>query len=260
MLAGAPAGAGLDVMLKVNTGMNRLGVQPGEFAAVLAALRANPAVGAITLVTHFAQADEPRGVDWQLEVLRSLPGAEGLPRCLANSAALLRYPETHGEWARPGIMLYGASPFAGETGDERGLRPAMTLRSRLISVRELAAGETVGYGAVYTAPERTRVGVVACGYADGYPRHAPTGTPVLVAGRTVRTVGRVAMDMLCVDVSRVPAAEVGAPVVLWGVGNPVERVAHAAGTVAYELMCAVAPRVPVAETGGSLDDNRTERE
>jgi alanine racemase len=125
----------------------------------------------------------------------------------------------------------------------------MTLESRLIAVRELAPGETVGYGAVYTASSRVRVGVVACGYADGYPRHAPTGTPVLVAGKMAKTVGRVSMDMLCVDLTGVPEAGVGAPVVLWGMGNPVERVAEAAGTVGYELLCALAPRVPVTETG-----------
>lgn len=249
MLRGLPAGSGIDVLLKVNTGMNRLGLQPREFAAVLETLKADRAVAAITLLTHFAQADEARGVEWQLEVLRRLPGTAGLPRCLANSAALLRHPQTHGDWARPGIMLYGVSPFAGETGPDIGLRPVMTLESRIIAVRELAAGETVGYGAVYTAAGRTRIGVVACGYADGYPRHAPTGTPVVVAGRPTHTVGRVSMDMLCVDLTTVPEAGVGAPVVLWGGANPVERVAEAAGTVAYELLCALAQRVPVTEAG-----------
>lgn len=249
MLEGLPAGSGVDVLLKVNTGMNRLGLAPGEAAAVLAALEANPAVGAVTLLTHFAQADEARGVGWQLEVLRRLPAVDRLPLSLANSAALLRHPQTHGDWARPGIMLYGASPFAGETGPDIGLEPVMTLESRLIAVRELGPGETVGYGAVYTASARVRIGVVACGYADGYPRHAPTGTPVLVAGRLTGTVGRVSMDMLCVDITDVPGAGVGAPVVVWGKGNPVERVAEAAGTVAYELLCALAPRVPVAEVG-----------
>jgi alanine racemase len=256
MLEGLPAGSAIDVLLKANTGMNRLGFAPEEFGAVLAALQANPAVGEITLLTHFAQADESRGVAWQLEVLQRLPGIARLQRCLANSAALLRHPETHGDWARPGIMLYGVSPFAGETGAEIGLAPVMTLESRLIAVRELAAGETVGYGAVYTASKRVRIGVVACGYADGYPRHAPTGTPVLVAGKPAHTVGRVSMDMLCVDLSRVPEAGVGAPVVLWGVGMPVERVAEAAGTLGYELLCALAPRVPVVESGQFVDNNR----
>jgi alanine racemase len=249
MLRGLPAGSAVDVLLKVNTGMNRLGLQPGEFGDVLTDLQGNPAVGQITLLTHFSQADETRGVGWQLEVLQRLQGIERLPLCLANSAALLRYPETHGDWARPGIMLYGVSPFAGETGADIGLRPVMTLESRLIALRDLSPGESVGYGAVYTAPRRVRIGVVACGYADGYPRHAPTGTPVLVGGKLTGTVGRVSMDMLCVDLTDVPDAGVGTPVVLWGAGNPVERVAEAAGTVGYELLCALAPRVPVVETG-----------
>jgi len=248
MLRGLAAGSAVDVLLKVNTGMNRLGLQAVEFGHVLAELQANPAVGGVTVLTHFAQADESRGVAWQLDVLRRLRGMDGLPLCLANSAALLRYPETHGQWARPGIMLYGVSPFAGETGADIGLLPVMTLESRLIAVRNLAPGETVGYGGVYTASGPVRIGVVACGYADGYPRHAPSGTPVLVAGKLARTVGRVSMDMLCVDLTDVPEAGVGAPVMLWGPGNPVERVAEAAGTVGYELLCAVAPRVPVVET------------
>jgi len=247
MMRELPAGSGLDVLLKVNTGMNRLGLQPAEFTRALEALRRHPGVGAITLLTHFAQADDSRGITWQLEALERLPGSSGLPRCLANSAALLRYPETHADWARPGIMLYGCSPFPGETGGDRDLRPVMTLRSRIIAVRELAPGETVGYGGAYTANRRVRVGVVACGYADGYPRHAGTGTPVLVAGRPAHTVGRVSMDMLCVDLTAVPDAGIGVPAVLWGIGNPVERVAEAAGTVGYELLCALAPRVPVTE-------------
>ena len=247
MMRDLPPGSALDVLLKVNTGMNRLGLQPAEFAPALEALRGHPGVGAITLLTHFAQADDSRGIAWQMEVLDRLPGTARLPRCLANSAALLRYPQTHADWARPGIMLYGCSPFPGETGGDRDLRAVMALNSRIIAVRELAPGETVGYGGAYTAPHRVRVGVVACGYADGYPRHAPTGTPVLVAGRPTHTVGRVSMDMLCVDLTAVPDAGMGSPVVLWGAGNPVERVAEAAGTVGYELLCALAPRVPVIE-------------
>lgn len=246
MLTGLPAGSQLDVLVKVNTGMNRLGLQPDDFAATLAMLEENAAVGRITLMTHFAQADDERGVGWQLDVFNRLPGVEKHDHCLANSAALLRYPETHRAWARPGIMLYGVSPFAGKTGEELGLKPVMTLVSSLIAVRDLAPGETVGYGGVYTASQRVRVGVVACGYADGYPRHAPTGTPVAVAGQPTHTVGRVSMDMLCVDLTAVAGAGVGAPVVLWGRGNPVERVAEAAGTIGYELLCALAPRVPVS--------------
>ena len=167
---------------------------------------------------------------------------------MANSAALLRYPQSHGDWVRPGIMLYGASPFADAPASQFGLRPAMTLSSQLIAVRELAPGEQVGYGGLFRAESRMRIGVVACGYADGYPRHAPTGTPVLVQGQRTRTLGRVSMDMLCVDLSECPQAGVGSPVELWGEGLPVDAVATAAGTSSYELLCALAARVPVKET------------
>jgi alanine racemase len=144
-------------------------------------------------------------------------------------------------------MLYGCSPFAERVASDLGLKPAMTLASEIIAVRELAPGDAVGYGGIYTAEKAVRVGVVACGYADGYPRHAPTGTPVLVGGRLTRTLGRVSMDMLSVDLSGLDAARVGTPVVLWGEENPVENVAHVAGTVGYELLCAVAPRVRIVE-------------
>lgn len=247
MLRELPPGSGLRVFLKANTGMNRLGFSPSAFGAALAALRSNPAVGAITLMTHFASADEPRGVAWQMEAFERLADGVALPRSLANSAAILRYPETHADWVRPGIMLYGCSPFPGRTGAEDGLEPAMTLASRIIAVQALAPGAAVGYGGLFTAERPMRVGVVACGYADGYPRHAPTGTPIRVEGVLTRTLGRVSMDMLCVDLTDIPQARVGSPVVLWGRGVPVERVAEAAGTIGYQLLCAVAPRVPVVE-------------
>ena len=247
MLESAPAGARLDVLLKINTGMNRLGFQPADFPAALAQLKASPAVGAITLMTHFASADDERGVAWQLETFERVTAGETLPKSVANSAAILRYPETRFDAVRPGIMLYGCSPFAESVGAELGLKPVMTLASELIAVRELEPGEIVGYGGIYTAQARQRVGVVACGYADGYPRHAPTGTPVLVGDVIAGTVGRVSMDMIVVDLSGVPEARVGTRVVLWGEGNPVEHVATAAGTVGYELLCALAPRVRVIE-------------
>jgi alanine racemase len=179
---------------------------------------------------------------------RELPG----PRSLANSAALLRFPEARGDWARPGIMLYGCSPF-GHDGADRGaealgLRPAMTLASEIIAVQHLRPGEKIGYGFSYEAAGEMRIGVVACGYADGYPRHAPSGTPVLVNGRRTRLVGRVSMDMLTVDLSELPDAAVGSPVTLWGEGLSADEVAASAGTLSYELLCALAPRVPVVET------------
>lgn len=247
MLDALASNAALDVLLKINTGMNRLGFAPPEVPAALGALRTHPGIGAITLLTHFANADDERGVAWQLERFERAAAGATLPRSLANSAAILRYPETHAEWVRPGIMLYGCSPFAETNGTELGLKPAMTLASELIAIQALGPNESVGYGGLYTAREPVRVGVVACGYADGYPRHAPNGTPVLVDGRMTGTVGRVSMDMLCVDLSAIPEARIGSRVILWGEGNPIERVAAAAGTVGYELMCALARRVPVIE-------------
>jgi alanine racemase len=242
-----PEGAKLDVLLKANTGMNRLGLGDREFAQALERLRRNARVGEITLLTHFANADEARGVAWQLERLRRLPGYGTLPLSLANSAAILRYPETHGDWVRPGIMLYGCSPFPDGTGGASGLKPVMTLETRIIAVQALQAGDEVGYGGAFRAERAMRVGVVACGYADGYPRHAPTGTPIRVAGRMTRTLGRVSMDMLCADLTELPDAGVGSQVVLWGESAPVERVAAAAGTVGYQLLTAVAPRVRIVE-------------
>ena len=250
MLEDLPAGGTLDVLLKINTGMNRLGFTSADVPGALAALRSNPAVAQITLMTHFANADDARGVAWQMTEFERAARGLKLPRSLANSAAILRYPETHFDWVRPGIMLYGCSPFADQTAAELDLRPAMTLASELIEVQNVKRGDSVGYGGMFTAAREMKIGVVACGYADGYPRHAPNGTPVAVDGRFTGSVGRVSMDMLCVDLSGVPDARVGSRVVLWGEGNPIENVAAAAGTVGYELMCALAPRVPVVESGG----------
>ncbi|HYC44875.1 MAG TPA: alanine racemase [Burkholderiales bacterium] len=247
MLLSLPADAGVDVMLKFNTGMNRLGFQPQEVPSVLECLRGHAGIREITLMTHFANADDERGIGGALAILEGVARGLDLPQSLANSAAILRFPQSHRDWIRPGIMLYGCSPFADRIGADDDLKPAMTLESELIAVRELASGDSVGYGGVYTAEAPHRVGVVACGYADGYPRHAPTGTPVRVGDRLTRTLGRVSMDMLCVDLNGIDNARVGTRVVLWGDGNPVEHVAAAAGTVGYELLCALAPRVPIVE-------------
>ncbi len=247
MLRQLPKDAALDVFLKINTGMNRLGFTAAEFPDALRALRSNPGVKQIALMTHFADADGTSGVEWQTAVIDRLANGLDLLRSLANSAAVFRFPETHADWVRPGIMLYGCSPFAEQSGTELGLVPAMTLESRIIAVQQLRRGDVVGYGKLFVADRDTRIGVVTCGYADGYPRHAPTGTPIMVEGRMTRTVGRVSMDMLCADLSDIPEALVGSRVVLWGEGAPVERVAEAAGTVGYELLCGLAPRVPVRE-------------
>jgi alanine racemase len=168
------------------------------------------------------------------------------PVSLANSAAILRHPQTACDWVRPGIMLYGSSPFADESAAELGLQPVMTLASRIIGVQEIAAGERVGYGGLFVAERPTRVGIVACGYADGYPRHAPSGTPILVAGQRSETLGRVSMDMLACDLTDLPEAGVDSPVILWGEGLSADEVAASAGTISYELFCALAPRVPLS--------------
>ncbi len=205
-------------------------------------------------MTHFARADDAHGVDAQLQVFEQhssdLPGE----RSLANSAAVLRHgarEAVSADWVRTGIALYGSSPDHGlHDAAHWGLQAAMSLRSQLVGVQPLKAGDSVGYGGTFTAPHDMAVGIVACGYADGYPRHAPTGTPVLVNGTLTRTLGRVSMDMLCVDLSVVPAADIGAEVTLWGSASTgqvlcIDEVAEAAGTVGYELMCALASRVAV---------------
>lgn len=237
----------IDAYLKVNSGMNRLGFTMDNVRIAWNALGNHPQVRAVTLMTHFADADGSTGVAAQLEWFNSLTQPlEGL-RSLANSAALLRFPETHADWVRPGIMLYGCSPFPDETAAELELKPAMTLESEIIATQHIQPGEKVGYGFSFEATEEMVLGVVACGYADGYPRSAPTGTPVLVNGRRAPTVGRVAMDMLCVDITALPEAYIGTPVTLWGEGLSADEVAASAGTLSYELLCALAPRVPVVE-------------
>ena len=242
------------VFLKMNSGMNRLGFKPERYRSAWARLNALPQVGEVSLMTHFSDADGPRGIQHQVRAFfaatQDLPGE----RCLSNSAALLRHGGTAGQtndWVRAGIVCYGSAPdFPAHDAAAWGLQAAMTLRSRLIAVQELQAGDTVGYGSSWTASGPQRIGIVACGYADGYPRHCGSGTPVLVAGRRCSTVGRVSMDMLAVDLSNTPQAEVGSEVTLWGHGPggsvlAIDEVAQAAGTIGYELMCALAPRVPV---------------
>ena len=243
------------VFLKLNSGMNRLGFTAQSYRSAWARLNALPQVEEISHMTHFSDADGPRGIGHQLEVFeqatRDLPGE----RSLSNSAASLRHagePRVRGDWIRPGIAVYGSAPDYPEHGIAHWeLQPTMTLSTRVIGVQQLRTGDTVGYGSTFTAEAPLRIGVVACGYADGYPRHCSTGTPVLVDGVRTRLVGRVSMDMLAVDLSPVPQAGFGSEVTLWGraAGGavlPIDEVAASAGTLGYELMCAVAPRVPVA--------------
>ncbi|MEO8298947.1 MAG: alanine racemase [Burkholderiales bacterium] len=240
------------VYLKLNSGMNRLGFTPDAMRAAWARLEALPQVDEISLMTHFADADGSTGVAQQAdlfaEITRDLPGE----RSLCNSAAVLLHGATaalRGDWVRPGIMLYGSAPDHPRHDIHHwGLMPTQTLRSQLIGIQHLQPGDRVGYGGAFQAERSQRVGVVACGYADGYPRHAATGTPVLVNGLRTRTLGRVSMDMLAVDLTNLPEAAPGSEVTLWGrAANgavlPIDEVAQAAGTVGYELMCAVAARV-----------------
>jgi alanine racemase len=245
MLYSYPEQGKLDVWIKLNSGMNRLGFAPDKIAAAFDVIRRHPAVNEITLMSHFANADEARGVSGQLALINDIAGQHRLARSMANSAALLRYPATHGEWVRPGIMLYGASPFAEVSAQQLGLKPVMTLNSRIIAIQDLKAGDEVGYGALFRAERSMRIGIVAAGYADGYPRGAPSGSTVLVAEQKTQLLGRVSMDMLAVDLTALPEVAAGSPVTLWGAGLPIEDVALASGTISYELMCALAARVPV---------------
>jgi len=248
------------VFLKMNSGMNRLGLRPAQFRAAWARLDALPQVDEISLMTHFSDADGARGIAEQFAVFNAACGDLPGERCLCNSAALLRYgndAQVASDWVRAGIALYGSAPDFPANGDW-GLEPAMSLRTEIIGTQELQVGDSVGYGSTFVADKPMRIGVVACGYADGYPRHAPTGTPVLVSGVRSRIVGRISMDMLTVDLSGFPQAGIGTEVTLWGrsAGGQllgIDEVAASAGTVGYELMCALATRVPVAVDADALD-------
>ncbi len=233
------------VFLKFNTGMNRLGFDPEAGAEVYRRLTALPGVQRISLMSHLACADDTADDFTVGQINRFEAATSTLPgeKSLANSAGVVAWPASHYDWVRPGIMLYGGSPLLHKNAVELDLKPAMTLESRLIAVQKLKKGDAVGYGQTWTCPEDMSVGVVACGYGDGYPRHALSGTPVLVNGRRAQVVGRVSMDTLAVDL-RGAEADVGAKVVLWGEGLPADDVASAAGTIAYELFTGVTKRVP----------------
>ncbi|MCG4452208.1 alanine racemase [Pseudomonas sp. MMS21-TM103] len=236
----------LNIWLKLDSGMHRLGFNELGLRAWHARLHGAAAVAELNLLSHFACADE-RGhemTEQQLEVFLDVLDLDFAQRSLANSAAILTIPAAHMDWLRPGIMLYGATPFAELGAAELGLQPAMTLAAQLIACREVAVGESVGYGASWLAQRPSRIGTVSCGYADGYPRHAPSGTPLLVRGQRVALAGRVSMDMLTVDLTDLPAARVGDDVQLWGAQLPVDEVARAAGTIGYELLSKVTQRVP----------------
>jgi alanine racemase len=251
MLERARLSSRVAVVLKLNTGLNRLGFSGAQVRAAYGRLEASGKVVSISLMTHFADADGTPGIEAQMARFRQW--TSGLPGevTLANSAAVLRYPEAHADWVRPGIMLYGCSPFVDVSAERLGLRPAMTLASEIIALQDLQPGDRVGYGSTFEARDAMRIGIVACGYADGYPRHAPgfadRATPIVVAGRRTATVGRVSMDMLCADLGHIPEARVGSRVILWGDGLAADEVAASADTISYELLCALAPRVAQTE-------------
>jgi len=235
------------VWLKLDTGMHRLGFEPAQCTGILHRLMACENVEQpIQLMTHLACADDRKSdiTRQQLSLfMNATATCTGMQQSIANSAGILGWPESHRDWMRPGIMLYGASPFIDSLGKEHALQPVMTLASHVISVKTIKKGDKVGYGGTWVAPKAMTIGVVAIGYGDGYPRHAVSGTPVLVNQQMTTLVGRVSMDMITVDLSNCPDAKVGDPVILWGEGLPVESVASHAGTIAYTLLCGVTQRV-----------------
>lgn len=261
MLAQAGPGPRIRCWLKLDSGMHRLGLPLRDAAAAYARLRELPAVDPeIVLMTHFARSDEFDEGATAEQIAAFAQACAGLPapRSLANSAAVLGWPDAHADWVRPGGALYGISVVAGRSGSDFGLRPAMSLGTRLIAVNGFAAGEAIGYGGSFVCPRPMRIGVAAIGYGDGYPRHVASGTPVLVDGASAAIIGRVSMDLMCIDITDLPKADVGSAVLLWGPGLPVERIAAAAGTIGYELTCSITRRVRFIESV-SIDDHAEHR-
>lgn len=240
----------LRVWLKVDSGMHRLGFAPERVAAAHARLCALPQISQPPrLMSHFARSDEFDHDATREQIVRFDAAVAGLPgeHSLSNSAAVLGWPQAHRDWVRAGGALYGLSVVDGRQGSDFGLRPAMSLGTRLVAINRFAAGEPVGYGGGFVCPQPMRIGIAAIGYGDGYPRVVPSGTPVLVNGRRCNTVGRVSMDLLAIDLDSQPDAAVGDPVLLWGPGLPVETIAAAAGTISYELTCGITRRVRFVE-------------
>ena len=241
---------GLKVWLKMDTGMNRLGFKADQFAQAYAQLCASTHIDQpVNLITHFANADDllddktRQQVDLFNQTIMGFPGE----RSIANSAGIIGWPNISSDWVRPGLMLYGCSPFAGKTGADFGLKPVMSLHSRLIAIKTVKAGETVGYGGSWQAQTNTLVGVVSIGYGDGYHRQTRNGAPVLVNGLRCTLLGRVSMDMITVDLSQQPEARIGDPVTLWGQGLAVEEIAQYADTIPYTLLCGITQRVQILE-------------
>ena len=225
---------------------------PEEINYLLESLDSNPYIEDIILMTHFSTADEKEGIEKQFRIFNSISDKYNYSASVANSAAIIRYPESRLDWVRPGIMLYGLSPFENKVAQDLNLIPAMSLISEIIAIQIIKAGDSVGYGCDFKAIKDMRIGIVACGYADGYPRHAKNGTPVAINGHLSSLVGRVSMDMLYVDLTKIPSANIGSKVELWGEIVSVDSVAEFSGTVGYELICAISAsqRVPLGNING----------
>lgn len=238
------------VWLKIDSGMNRLGFQAESVLSIWHRLnKCNSVASPLRVMTHFAAANDPANsmTSEQLQVFNSAVSEFDVETCLANSAAIIAWPDTHGDWVRPGLMLYGVSPLDDSISTEHGLRPVMSLFSELISIKSLKAGQSVGYGASWCCPEDMEVGIVAAGYGDGFPRNAKSGTPILVKGQRAAIIGNTSMDMITVDLRNIPNPHVGDQVELWGVNLPIEEIAEHAGTVAYELLTGVHKRLRFIE-------------
>jgi len=251
ILEALPQGARVSLWIKLDSGMHRLGFPLADVPGLWRRIQARPDWEFMGWMTHLGCADEPDNPVTREQVQGFTRALDGLPgaRSIANSAGLLAWPETRADWVRPGLMLYGASPLPGKSATDLGLKPAMRLESRLIALRDFAKGDVIGYGGTWRCPEAMRVGVASVGYADGYHRALPSGTPVMVRGQRVSMVGRVSMDMITLDLRAMPQAAVGDPVLLWGAELPVEDIAAAAGTVAYELLCGLTQRVRFVHVG-----------
>ncbi|MCL6269764.1 alanine racemase [Sansalvadorimonas sp. 2012CJ34-2] len=246
------SGKPFDIWLKLDTGMHRIGFLPEEYKPAYTQLRNCPNVNRIILMTHFACADESENdyTQQQIDIFRQTTKNFTEETCLCNSAGVMHWPQAHGDWIRPGLMMLGSSPFNGPHEHDHQLQPVMELTSQIFAIRKLNAGVPISYGATYVTDRPTTVGVVAMGYADGYPRHAPSGGPVLVNGQRTRVLGRISMDMMTVDLNPIPEAKIGDTVTLWGKGLPATEVAHHAGTISYELFCNL-KRVPIQYVGRS---------
>jgi alanine racemase len=231
----------VNAWIKINTGMNRLGLAMQDFSKVLQHCQACAWINVVCVMTHFSSADDPAETTTlqQIEQFEQITRSLTIEKSLANSAAILSYPRSHAEWIRPGLILYGISPFSDKSGLQHGLKPVMNLKSEIITINQLQPGDRVGYGGKWMAADNGRIGVVAIGYGDGYPHCAETGTPVLVNGQLTELVGQVSMDMLSVDLQTQPEAKQGDPVCLWGPGLPIEQIANSTSTFRYELLCGI---------------------